>query len=136
MTPWVFAYGTLKRGLENHPRVAPYVSEVRTGRIPGILVDLGGYPGWLPANRSGAGEETWVLGEVFRLSPVLPALRVLDALEEYGGPGDPANLYERVVVTVSTSRGGLRSWVYRYTGSVAGQPVVPGGCWQGVRGGP
>lgn len=118
----VFVYGTLKRGGANHRLVAPYLRAVAAGRIPGALVDLGDYPGWV----DGAGE---VAGEVLRLERVDEALRVFDALEDYRGPGDPANLYERVAVTVATDAGPVRAWAYRYLGSVAGRPRVSGGAW-------
>ncbi len=135
MTAWVFVYGTLKQGFENHHLVAPFVREVRAGTIPGVLLDLGGYPGWLPPDDCAEGGEARVSGEAFRLSPLAPALEILDTLEDYQGPGDPANLYERVRVTVSTSTGDLTSWAYRYTGPARGEHVVRGGRWAGVRGG-
>ncbi len=122
----VFVYGTLLRGGVYHGLVAPYVREVRRGWIPGLLVDLGEYPGWVP----GAGR---VHGEVFRLRPVGPALRLLDELEEYEGPGVEGNLYERVLVRACVPEGWVRAWAYRYAGPVAGRPVIPGGRWPGSR---
>ncbi len=107
MTDRVFVYGTLRRGGRYHHLVAPYVREVTEGWVPGALVDLGDYPGWVP----GRGR---VRGEVFRLHPVEPALAALDELEDYHGPGHPENLYERVEVEVRTPDGPVRAWAYRY----------------------
>ncbi len=118
----VFVYGTLKRGGRYHRRIAPFARAWAEGWVPGRLVDLGAYPGWVP----GRGR---VWGEVVRVEPAAEALAVLDDLEDYHGPGDPANLYERVRVRVETGTGPVEAWAYRYLGPVSGVPVVPGGRW-------
>ncbi len=120
----VFVYGTLMRGGTYHGLVAPYVRDVQRGWVPGVLVNLGEYPGWVP----GAGR---VQGEVFRLRPLEPALRLLDELEDYEGPGAEGNLYERVLVRVGTPEGRTTAWAYRYVGPAGGLPVIPDGRWQG-----
>ncbi|GAB4262615.1 MAG: gamma-glutamylcyclotransferase [Deferrisomatales bacterium] len=122
MTDWVFVYGTLKRGGRYHRRIRPFVREGRTGWVPGRLLDLGGYPGWV----AGAGR---VWGEAYRLSPLAPALAVLDELEDYYGPGDPRNLYERLTVEVRGEGEPVRAWAYRYVGPRQGRPFVAGGRW-------
>ncbi len=122
----VFVYGTLMRGGAYHGLVAPYVRDVGPGWIPGLLVDLGEYPGWVP----GAGR---VHGQVLRVRPVEPVLRLLDELEEYEGPGSPANVYERTPVRVGVPGGRVTAWAYRYVGPAEGRPVVPGGRWPGSR---
>jgi gamma-glutamylcyclotransferase (GGCT)/AIG2-like uncharacterized protein YtfP len=121
-TAWVFVYGTLKRGQPNHRLVARFVREVREGRVTGVLVDLGGYPGWLPGDGV-------VRGELLRLEPGGVALRGLDELEDFFGPGDPRNEYERVLVAVVTDDGLVEAWAYRYAGPVEGVPRLPGGVW-------
>lgn len=57
--------------------------EAGEGSVPGVLLDLGAYPGWV------AGEGA-VAGEVFRVEPRAEALAVLDELEEHFGPATPA----------------------------------------------
>jgi len=118
----VFVYGTLKRGGIYHSLIAPHVLEVWEGWVPGVLVDLGAYPGWVP----GPGR---VWGEVLRVDRVDEALAKLDDLEDYHGPGRPENLYERVLVKAETATAPVEAWAYRYRGPTGGRPVVPGGRW-------
>jgi gamma-glutamylcyclotransferase (GGCT)/AIG2-like uncharacterized protein YtfP len=121
-TVWVFVYGTLKRGQPNHSLLAPFVREVREGRVTGTLVDLGAYPGLVPG-------QGIVRGELLRLEPGGVALRRLDDLEGFFGPGDLRNEYERLLVAVETGGGPLEAWAYRYAGPVEGVPRLPGGVW-------
>ena len=123
MIEHVFVYGTLKHGGSNRRLVAPYVREESEGSVPGSLVDLGAYPGWV----EGEGE---VRGELLRVDPVEETLAVLDELEGYHGPGDPRNLYERVLVDVWTAGGAVGAWAYRYLGPTRGRPLVAGGRWE------
>jgi len=123
VSDWVFVYGTLKRAGANHALVASFVQEVTSGGVPGALLDLGGYPGWVEG-------EGMVWGEALRIAPPAAALAVLDELEEYFGPGDPRNLYERVEVGVQTPGGSLAAWAYRYVGPREGSRVVAGGEWR------
>jgi gamma-glutamylcyclotransferase (GGCT)/AIG2-like uncharacterized protein YtfP len=118
----VFVYGTLKRGGPNHPLLAPFVRAVTAGKVPGVLLELGGYPGWV----DGGGI---VRGEVFHLTRMADALRVLDALEEYHGSGDSRNLYDRVQTDVATPEGSVTAWAYRYVGPTDRARVVAGGVW-------
>ncbi|WP_025321183.1 gamma-glutamylcyclotransferase family protein [Deferrisoma camini] len=118
----VFVYGTLKQGGIYHSLIAPHLLEVQEGWVPGVLVDLGTYPGWVP----GPGR---VWGEVVRVAPVVEALAKLDELEDYHGPGRPENLYERVLVKVETATAPVEAWAYRYLGPTEGRPAVPGGRW-------
>lgn len=120
----VFVYGTLRRGGANHGLLAPFVRREEAGTVPGVLLDLGGYPGWVEG-------EGAVRGEVFRLEPPALALVLLDDLEEYFGAGDPRNLYERVRVTARTADGPVEAWAYRYVGPREGAAPVPGGEWRG-----
>lgn len=124
----VFVYGTLKREGSYHHLVATFVREVREGSVPGDLVDLGDYPGWVEG-------EGRVYGEVFRVDPVDEALHFLDAFEDYHGEGDPRNLYDRLVVDVSTRSGPVRAWAYKYRGPAAGSPRIRGGVWRARRDG-
>ncbi len=126
MIDHLFVYGTLKRGAPNHALVAPFVVGVEVGWLPGALLDLGSYPGWVP----GAGR---VWGELLRLRDLGRALPLLDHLEEYRGPGDPGNLYQRLEVPVRTARGSTPAWAYRYCGPRGGFRTLPGGTWSPPR---
>ncbi len=122
----VFVYGTLKVGENNHPLIAPFVRAVTPGTVPGRLVDLGGYPGWM----EGAGT---VYGEVLQVAPADEALRILDELEEYFGPGDPENVYERLVAAVATPERTVPAWAYQYVGPTTAATAIPGGVWSAPR---
>ncbi|MEV5239167.1 gamma-glutamylcyclotransferase family protein [Streptomyces cinnamoneus] len=127
-----FVYGTLRPGRCNHDRLlgGRTVAEV-PARWPGAVLYEG--PGY-PYAVAGAGGE--VRGELITVAPGAygAVLAALDALEEYR-PGDPRNLYERIVCEVRVEGGGTaRAWVYvaaerlarrlRVTGT-----LVPGGDW-------
>jgi gamma-glutamylcyclotransferase (GGCT)/AIG2-like uncharacterized protein YtfP len=87
----VFVYGTLMTGMKNHYLVEPYVKSVKPARVAGVLYDLPyGYPAMTTGNME-------VFGELMELANITEALKVLDRLEDYRGPGEAGNLYDRVV---------------------------------------
>jgi gamma-glutamylcyclotransferase (GGCT)/AIG2-like uncharacterized protein YtfP len=104
----MFVYGTL---LPEGPS-AP-------ATIPGRLVDLGAYPGWVlgPGRVQGA------------LVRPREDLRELDRYEDFLGYGVPGSLYRRVVVTATRADGAREeAWAYRYLGT-DGRPL-PSGSWR------
>ncbi|GGU16671.1 MULTISPECIES: gamma-glutamylcyclotransferase family protein [Streptomyces] len=128
MTRPFFVYGTLRPGAYNHDRflLGRTVRE-EPARLPGGLLYEGpGYPYAVP----GEGE---IAGELLTAAPGAygELLSVLDALEEYFGPGHPLNLYERAereVVRVADGTSVL-AWVYfAAPGTLLGEPVA-GGDW-------
>lgn len=119
----VFVYGTLMTKGRYHHLVAPFVRRVSAGWVPGMLVDLGGYPGWV----AGQGR---VLGEILCLDGVDEVLRILDNFEDYNGPGHAENLYERVRTEVLVKTDRVSAWAYRYVGPTAGRRRIPEGFWR------
>jgi predicted DNA-binding transcriptional regulator YafY/gamma-glutamylcyclotransferase (GGCT)/AIG2-like uncharacterized protein YtfP len=123
----LFVYGSLRAGGANAHLLSPYVLTVEPARLDGMQlyqVDPC-YPGMVPGNGS-------VVGELVTIAPdwAEEAFRVLDALEEYFGPGDPRNAYDRRLVEVLDGRGALRqAWVYIWLGAVEGCSPVPDGDW-------
>lgn len=121
----VFVYGSLRPGGWNQRVLEPFVAQMEPGWLDGMVlyqVDER-YPGIV----HGAGV---VRGELVRVRPerAEAALAALDRLEEYFGPGDPRNEYERELVAVRTESGErVSAWVYRWLGSVECCPVVVGG---------
>jgi len=95
MSIYVFVYGTLRRGECNDlARAAaraglPAPRPAGPARVPGALVDFGGWPGLLPA-ADGPG----VRGELYEVAPGLLAL--MDEIEEYT-PGAPCCFVRREV---------------------------------------
>jgi len=100
----LFVYGTLRRGEINHGRLGSSRCESLLAWVEGSLVDTGrGYPAM-------TGEPGRVCGEIYRVDGA--TLANIDDLEDYYGPGDPRNLYERVETTARTDRGEVRVLVY------------------------
>ncbi|HEY8528050.1 MAG TPA: gamma-glutamylcyclotransferase [Paenibacillaceae bacterium] len=117
----LFVYGTLRRGEINHGLLDASPCESLVAWVSGSLVDTGrGYP----AITKGPG---MVCGEIYRVDR--DTLAHIDDLEDYYGPGDPRNLYERVETKALTDRGEVDVLVYvsdRFgTGS-----AIPYGEWK------
>jgi len=123
----VFVYGTLLRGQSNHGYISAARLAAEQASVEGRLYDTGnGYP----ALRIGiAGEGGRVYGELYDVNE--EALAALDALEDYYGPGDRRNEYERVRVEVRTDRGSVSSWTYAYSTDPKGRfEPIPLGDWR------
>lgn len=131
----VFVYGSLRQGGWYHGLVAPFVQEMEPGWLEGMALFQvhERYPGIVRG-------EGRVRGELITLDPdrLTLAMTSLDELEEFFGPGDPRNLYERELMTVRTAGGALvHAWTYRWLGAIDGCPRVADGdwirYWDGVR---
>lgn len=101
----VFVYGTLMTGLSNYRVVAPYAVAAQPATIQGCLYHL---PAGYPAVISGLGV---VHGELITLTNLKQALKALDHLEDYHGPGQD-NLYNRVLVDVTLEHGQTQAYTY------------------------
>lgn len=134
----LFVYGTLRRGERYHGWLEKARGLSFLAQVTGSLADTGyGYP----AMMKGEGK---VSGEIYEIDE--DTLRRVDDLEDYYGPGDSRNLYERVETVAYTDRGEMTVWTYvsnRFLFSpipygdwklyrMTKQPVVPyfayGGC--------
>lgn len=97
---------------------------VGDGRVDGVLLSLGRYPGLIEGTGS-------VRGELYRFADLPGALDVLDDVEEFE-PTDPSrSLYLRIVMRVKTDDGDVDAWVYRYNGSTEGAERISSGIWNG-----
>lgn len=105
----LFVYGTLKRGYCRHGALAKgrFLGTARTAEAY-RLVNLGSYPGLVPAEENGVTIE----GEIWEVD--LTMLQVLDDIE-----GVDEGLYARRPVVLQQSEGGEVE-TYIYLGSVAG----------------
>ncbi|MEV6170284.1 gamma-glutamylcyclotransferase family protein [Streptomyces sp. NPDC051954] len=114
-----FVYGTLRPGEHNHGLFLRGRTQTEEpGRLAGaVLYDGPGYP--YAVEEAGGGP---VYGELVTARPGAydELLTALDRLEEYI-PGDPRNLYERVVREVTREADGaaVRAWVYVAAPAVA-----------------
>ena len=126
MSEFLFTYGTL------NPQHAPdEVKSVVTGlirygegSIPGVLFDLGEYPGAVFDNSSGSE----VFGTVFRLPD---AANILSELDHYEGfdPGSPStSLFVRKIRPVVLTTGeNIECWVYEYNGKPVQERILADG---------
>ncbi|MBM4442994.1 MAG: gamma-glutamylcyclotransferase [Candidatus Rokubacteria bacterium] len=102
------------RGERAHRLLAGRATFVGEGTVPGILLDLGRYPGLV----AGRGR---VQGEVWRLD----APEVLRTLDDYEGYN-----FERRTTTATLASGRrVRAWLYRYRGPRTREPI-PQGNWR------
>ncbi|PYI53102.1 gamma-glutamylcyclotransferase family protein [Paenibacillus flagellatus] len=124
----VFVYGTLLTGETNYGVAAPYVRSAEPGGVYGRLYDAGAYPALVLGEGGDEAGGAVVQGEWFTVDE--EGLAAMDELEEYVGPGDPRNDYERVTVT---DVDGVRTgWAYVWTGS-RGFPEIRSGSWRAHR---
>lgn len=132
----LFVYGTLRPELVGHATTAAPVDLVKRltaageATVPGLLFDLGAYPGFVPAT---SGREhhhdrlqpaSLVVGDLLEVSE--QQLATFDAYEECGGQ-DP--LYRRERTTATRRRDGSRveCWIYRYCREITGRQVIASG---------
>ena len=105
----LFAYGTLLTGAAD-PRLAVLLERQlrarRPARVPGLLYDLGPYPGALPGNG-------WVCGELLHLEDAALCLPLLDDYEDCDPLHPERGLYRRERVQALDAGGGaVGCWIY------------------------
>ncbi|GIW85909.1 MAG: hypothetical protein KatS3mg108_0233 [Isosphaeraceae bacterium] len=128
VTDGLFAYGTLMQGECRHWLVEQLgLIEVVPARVPGILMDLGRYPGL----RLAEGASDWVEGELLRLSDPEAALSELDDVEGFKGHGEDGSLYRRALVRAWDRSGAAHlAWVYIYVDDCTGAARIESGNWR------
>lgn len=134
-----FVYGTLRPGEPNHDAyLRGSVAAETPARLAGaVLYEGPGYPYLVKEQEP---ESDPVRGELIAALPSAyeRLLADLDVLEDYA-PGDPRNLYERVVREVTLLDGATaRAWVYVAAPRVAARlrasgVVIGGGDWASFR---
>ena len=113
----LFAYGTLRRGAPMHGLLEGRTTWIGPASAAGRLVDLGAFPGLVPAAAPG----DRVQGDLFAIAEA-QCDELLDALDRYEGAS-----FERVEQMVEGPAGPARAWLYVWRGEVDGRPVVAGG---------
>jgi gamma-glutamylcyclotransferase (GGCT)/AIG2-like uncharacterized protein YtfP len=115
----LFVYGTLRPALATggHGAIVRDLEVVGPATAPGLLLDLGSYPGLV------AGDGV-VYGELLRV--VDPdRLQALDAYEECGGP-EPLFRRERMVASLADGTT-VVAWGYRFMRPPQAATVIAGG---------
>lgn len=81
---------------------------VGKGSVAGELFDLGSFPGAIPTDLPAR-----VIGEVYRLPKLKPALKALDEYEGVGPGAVAASLFRRELAEVALENGErLSAWIY------------------------
>ena len=101
----LFVYGSLMPGHYNHCRIEPYVRCACSGRIKGVLVDLGAFPALVP----GIGIVDGVLLEVDAA-----AMAVTDLIEGYMPGRNHCLYYRKEVVVDLDDHTQVLAWTYQY----------------------
>lgn len=121
----LFVYGSLRRDVPGgRPELLGAGSELLGyGRVRGRLLDLGAYPGLVPA----VTREDWVRGELYELGG-RRALAGLDAYEDYDPRRPERSLFLRRETSVELDSGDtMTAWVYCYAGPLGrGRRIASG----------
>ncbi|MCM5663666.1 gamma-glutamylcyclotransferase family protein [Galbibacter mesophilus] len=108
---YVFVYGTLMQGFDNP--VAQFLRKhsdfIGNGSTPGVLYDLGSFPGAIFDTSS----PKKIQGEVYKITKNTEA--VLAALDQYEGIDDPSfNYYQKNEAHIKTDIGEINAMVYNF----------------------
>ena len=120
----LFVYGTLLQTENHYARyINQHCSYISSGKVKGLLYDLGEYPGMIAVNKNNA----WVYGSVYQMDNPTAVLKVIDEYEGVGPEENQPNLYKRISMPVETPYGIQDAWVYLYNLPVKGLRPVPEG---------
>jgi gamma-glutamylcyclotransferase (GGCT)/AIG2-like uncharacterized protein YtfP len=123
---YVFVYGTL-RADSGHPMnrtLEALGGRVGRGRVPGILYDLGSYPGAVETAETGA----FLHGEVYLLRDPGSDLETLDRYEGLDEKSRESGEFRRSRIVVDLSDGRtVEAWIYLYNRPTAGLARIRSG---------
>lgn len=128
----LFVYGSLMEGFFNYPdNLGGKVISRYSAKVRGLLFHQTkkGYP----AIVSGDG---WVIGEFLELVDFNNRISICDRVEQYFGPDDPRNEYERLVIEAILTNGRRHlAYIYFYARKdlcTLSNPAipVPSGNWR------
>jgi len=129
---YLFVYGTL-RSDSGHPMnrtLEALGGRVGRGRVPGILYDLGSFPGAVETAETGA----FVHGEVYLLRRPGRDLEALDGYEGLDARNPESGEFRRSRISVELDTGGsLQAWIYLYNRPTAGLARIPTGDYRPPR---
>jgi gamma-glutamylcyclotransferase (GGCT)/AIG2-like uncharacterized protein YtfP len=121
---FLFVYGTL---LQHGNEFAEYLNQhckfISTGKIKGVLYDIGEYPGAL----TDSNERIYIYGNIFRMDDTEAILKVIDDYEGIGELYDHPQEYIREQVDILTDNGSMSCWMYIYNLPVNTYSQIPAG---------
>tara|TARA_B100002052_G_scaffold129168_1_gene118531 strand:- start:325 stop:1176 length:852 start_codon:yes stop_codon:yes gene_type:complete len=119
---YIFVYGTLREGesrasLMDENRIEPWIA----GTVQGELRNLGYYPALIQGKGC-------VYGELHHYKRITDVLKQLDEVEGYERIGNSENLYERILIDVTTDNGIIQAWTYRMSKQIGSK--IESGDWK------
>lgn len=128
---YIFVYGTL-RSASNHDMrkvLEQHADFVSRGRIPGVLYDVGPYPGAVKKS----GTQAFVRGDVYRLRDSERTLQILDRYEGWDEKKPRSAEFKRSRVAVDLGAGKkIRAWIYLYNRPTTGLTKIRSGNYLGT----
>lgn len=129
----IFVYGLLKSMYDNEPAkfIRKNCTLVGNASFPGVLLDLGTYPGAV----YDADSTSTVYGEVFQVNRNEKELvQFLDNFEGVGAQFQQPNEYKREVIPVVMSSQKVNASCYLYNWNLEGLKVIKSGRYENVKG--
>lgn len=123
---YLFVYGTLRpsAGHEMNAVLEQHGDLVGRGKIPGILYDVGRYPGAVKSS----GTRAFVRGDLYVLRNPERALKLLDRYEGRDEKKPRSGEFKRSRVLVSLGGGKtVKAWIYLYNRSTTGLTRIRSG---------
>ena len=126
-----FAYGTMLKGFSRyHLLVGADAEFIGRATTPGILYDLGDFPGFLAAED----RDDIVMGELYRLPNPAESFPILDDEEGYDTQDSHTSLFVRVTINATPNDGRpVEAWTYRYNRPVGSAIRIPRGDYRAIR---
>jgi gamma-glutamylcyclotransferase (GGCT)/AIG2-like uncharacterized protein YtfP len=123
---YLFVYGTLRAsaGHQMNAVLEQYGDLVGSGKVPGILYDVGRYPGAVKSS----GTRAFVRGDLYALRNPDRALKVLDRYEGWDEKKPRSGEFKRSRVLVSLGGGRtVKAWIYLYNRPTTGLTRIRSG---------
>jgi gamma-glutamylcyclotransferase (GGCT)/AIG2-like uncharacterized protein YtfP len=123
----LFVYGSLRSGFKSpaYEYISRFFSFVGDAKVKGKLFDLGSYPAGIPSN-----DDTFIIGELYTIKHESEFAWAIGQLDDYEGvttEPDEIQLYKRELVDVYKDKSVTRAWIYWYSRSVEGRPLIISG---------
>ena len=122
----LFVYGSLRSEFKSHAfeYISRFFSFEGIGRVNGKLFDMGTYPAGVPA------ADAFIVGELYAIRNEPEFSWAMGQLDDYEGVAvepDEIQLFRRELVDVFTEGAKTIAWIFWYTGSVEGKPLIESG---------
>jgi gamma-glutamylcyclotransferase (GGCT)/AIG2-like uncharacterized protein YtfP len=123
----LFVYGSLLSGFKSpaYEYISRFFNLVGEAKVKGKLYDMGEYPAAIPTN-----DDSFIQGELYQIKNKAEFSWAIGQLDDYEGvtpePGEE-QLYRRELSSIVIDEKIITAWIYWYSGSIAGKPVIASG---------